>query len=410
MTTLHLLPSSGHQTAASLKQNALAMLDEAQLLRRAIQNLSMSWQGGGQEEFSAQAGALLRKLESQVETLQVLAERLEREVTEWEETDRRGAAAFRGSGRGALFLGYAPFTAGPGESAFFSRPVLPVFTALSVVSFLSGLPAWMNSLLERFFPPPAIVSPIPDEAENVQPGALKRLFDQKFPAQPSTTFGDLLNKTAPAAPSMLPQGDASQSGLEGSVQVEPPPPSASPSAQVAPAPKYEVYYDIPPKSQGTLYGSAACLPTSVSMALDHFHAQNSANRTASPDDLIGMLDPGDGTLGKGVGLDKLNDDLGELGYNAAVRTGSMDDLRAALNDGPVVVNVKVGLVSAPARDITPDGSYNHSILVKGINADSVVINEPWSGAEKILPRDTFAQIWKGGGNYMVIVRPQGSAQ
>jgi len=148
----------------------------------------------------------------------------------------------------------------------------------------------------------------------------------------------------------------------------------------------------------------------MSMALDHFHAQNPANQTASPNDLIGMLDQGDGTLGNGVGLDKLNDDLGELGYNSTVRTGNMDELGNALNDGPVIVNSKVGLVSAPARDILPNGSTNHSILVKAINSDSVVINDPWSGAEKILPRATFEQMWNGGGNYMVIVRPQGSAQ
>ena len=88
----------------------------------------------------------------------------------------------------------------------------------------------------------------------------------------------------------------------------------------------------------------------------------------------------------------------------------MDELGNALNDGPVIVNSKVGLVSAPARDILPNGSTNHSILVKAINSDSVVINDPWSGAEKILPRATFEQMWNGGGNYMVIVRPQGSAQ
>ena len=104
MTTLHLLPETGHQTASSLKQNSLAMLDETQLLRRAIQSLEMSWQGGGQEQFAAQANALLRKLQTQADTLQLLAERLEREVTEWEQTDQRGAATFGGSGGRAPFF------------------------------------------------------------------------------------------------------------------------------------------------------------------------------------------------------------------------------------------------------------------------------------------------------------------
>ena len=377
MTTLHLLPETGRQTASTLKQNSVLMLDEAQLLRRALQSLETSWQGGGQEHFAAQANALLRKLESQADAIGLLANRLEREVTEWEQTDQSGAASFRGSGgRAPFFMGYIfPFAGGSAGNTFLNRAVLPMFTALSVMPFISGLPAWLDSFLDRFFPPPTIVSPIA-EGPAVEPGALKRLIDEKFP---------------PAQP-----------------------PQATPSAQVAsppsPASGYDVYYNIPPKSQGALYGSAACLPTSVSMALDHFHGQNPANQTASPNDLIGMLDQGDGTLGNGVGLDKLNDDLGELGYNSTVSAGNMDELGDALNDGPVIVNSKVGLVSAPARDITPNGSTNHAILVKAINADSVVVNDPWSGAEKIIPRDTFEQMWNGGGNYMVIVRPQGSAQ
>jgi len=227
------------------------------------------------------------------------------------------------------------------------------------------------------------VSPIA-EGPAVEPGALKRLIDEKFPpAHPPQA-------TPPAL-----------SGVEGSAQ------TTSPQS---PSDGYDIYYNIPPKSQGALYGSAACLPTSMSMALDHFHAQNPANQTASPNALIGMLDQGDGTLGNGVGLDKLNDDLGELGYNSTVRTGNMDELGNALNDGPVIVNSQVGLVSTPARDIQPIGTTNHAILVKAINSDSVVINDPWSGTEKVLPRATFEQMWNGGGNYMVIVRPQGSAQ
>jgi len=385
MTTLHLLPSTGHQTVSSLKQNSLAMLDEAQALRRALQSLETSWQGGGQEQFAAQANALLRKLQTQADTLQLLAERLEREVTEWEQTDQRGAATFGGSGgRAPFFMGYVfPFAGGSAGSSFLNRAVLPMFTALSVMPFISGLPAWLDSFLDRFFPPPTIVSPIA-EAPAVEPGALKRLIDEKFPpAQPPQA-------TPPAL-----------SGVEGSAQ------TASPQS---PSDGYDVYYDIPPKSQGVLYGSAACLPTSISMALDHFHAQDPANQTASPNDLIGMLDQGDGTLGNGVGLDKLNDDLGELGYNSTVSAGNMDELGNALNDGPVIVNSKVGLVSAPARDIQPNGTTNHAILVKAINSDSVVVNDPWSGTEKVLPRATFEQMWNGGGNYMVIVRPQGSTQ
>ncbi|OQY90391.1 MAG: hypothetical protein B6D38_03620 [Anaerolineae bacterium UTCFX1] len=374
MTTLHLIPSSGHQTASILKQNSLAFQEETQSLRRAIQALSMSWQGGGQEQFSAEANALLRKLEAQVDALQILASRLEREVTEWEQTDQRGAALFRGSGRDGLpTTSYMPlYTGGQTENAFLNQTILPVFTALTVIPFLSGLPAWLNSFLERFFVPPTIATPFSKEGETP-------LAEN---SEGTTRFGDLLKETAPGAP------------------------SAQEADSPSPADGYDVYYDIPPQSQGKLYGSAACLPTSMSMALDYFHAKDPANRAASPSDLIGMLDQGDGTEGRGVTLDKLNDDLGELGYSSTVSAGNMDDLGAALREGPVIINSKVGLVSVPARDITPNGSINHAILVKAINADSVVVNDPWSGKEKVFSRTTFEKIWKGGGNYMTIVRPQ----
>jgi len=385
MTTLHLLPETGHQTASTLKQNSVAMLDEAQSLRRALQSLETSWQGGGQVEFAAQTSALLRQLQTQADALQLLVDRLEREITEWEQTDQRGAATFRGSSSLAAFyarLGI-PFAGGASGSPFLGQSILPMFTAISTMPFLSGLPAWLNSLLEKFFPPPTILSPIAETPAVTSP------------------FGKLIEESQPATPPALSQGDASQSGVEGSAQVAPPP-SPTESASVS--------YNIPPLSQGTLYGSAACLPTSMSMVLDYYHSKNPANATASPSDLRNMLDPGDGTKGKGIGLDKLNDDLGELGYNSTVSAGNMDGLESALQSGPVIVNSQVGLVSVPARDITPNGSTNHAILVKAISAESVVINDPWSGTEKVLPRAAFEQMWNGGGNYMVIVRPQGSAQ
>lgn len=370
MTIIHLLPSTGYQTAATLKQNALTMFDEAQSLRRALQSLEMSWQGGGQEQFAAQARTLLRNLETQADALQILASRLEREVTEWEQTDQRGAAAFRGSSSIATFyarLGL-PFAGGATDFPFLGQTILPMFTAITTMPFLTGLPAWLNSLLEKFFPPSTIVSPIPEGT---------------VPETPAVTspFGKLLEEAQPATQS---------------AQAAPPP---------SPVPEYEVSYNIPPVSQGALYGSAACLPTTMSMALNYYYSQNPANAAASPSDLIGMLDQGDGTIGNGIGLDKMNDDLGELGYTSTVSAGNMDNLESALQSGPVIVNSQVGLTSNP-RDITPNGSTNHAILVKAINADSVVINDPWSGTEKTLPRATFEQMWNGGGNYMIVVQPQ----
>ncbi len=367
MTTLHLLPSTGHQTAATLKQNALLLFDETQSLRRALQSLAMGWQGGGQEQFTAQANTLLRNLQTQADALQILAGRLEREVTEWEQTDQRGAAAFRGINPHAgnpAFPG-VPITGGGSDVPLLSQPILPLFTAVSLAPLLSGIPVWLKSLLDKIFPPPEIVSPIPEDS-GVKPGALADLIRKKFDSQKAQT--------------------------------------ASSSAETKPSEGYAVS-EIPPKAQGDLYGGAACLPTSISMALDYFHARNPANAAASPSDLIKMLDPGDGTSGGGVGLDRMNDDLAELGYQSSTRRGSMDDLSNALKSGPVIVNTGVTLTSGP-RDILPGGSTNHSILVKAIDAQSVIVNDPWSGTEKSFSREVFEKMWAGGANYMTVIQPQ----
>jgi len=143
------------------------------------------------------------------------------------------------------------------------------------------------------------------------------------------------------------------------------------------------------------------------MILEYYHSKNPANRAASPDDLIGMLDTGDGTPGKGVALDKLNDDLSELGYTATTRTGSVEDLRNPLKEGPVIANVKVDLIGPPGSgDIRMGHTYDHSVVVKGMSDDAVLINDPWSGKEKVIDWATFEQMWREGGNYMVIIRPQ----
>lgn len=379
MTTLHLQTETGYQTASALKQYAAQSLEEAQALQRAIQNLSSAWQGGGEVEFSHEAATLANRIQEHIFELQTLAERLQREVREWEEVDRRGASSLRGMGSSLTYQSYAvPAAGGLGGIPFYNQTILPLFTAVTVSPLVLGMSAWVNGFLDKFFPRSSIVSPLPDNSA------------------PTSGFGKLLQES--------PQATLS-------AQVAPPAVS-SPSAPTVPTPLpsdgYDIYYDIPPKSQGVLYGSAACLPTSASMVLDHYHSQNPANQTASPNDLIGMLDQGDGTFGSGITLDKMNDDLSELGYQSAVSSSDMQGLTNALQDGPVIVNSKVGLVSSPARDILPNGSTNHAIVVKAVNSDSVVVNDPWSGAEKSFPRDTFEKMWAGGGNYMIVVRPDGS--
>ncbi len=205
---------------------------------------------------------------------------------------------------------------------------------------------------------------------------------------------------------------ASDSGqVVQTLRIDSPAPSSAPgqvvhTLKIDPPPQYDVYHPVPVRSQGTLYGNAACLPTSSSMVMDYYHAQNPAYPTALPQDLLNMLDPGDGIFSWGIIFDHLNDDLAELGYRVETHRGNLDDLRHALQDGPVVVNLKVDLPSFPVRDIRPGNQWDHAVVVKGLNADSVVINDPWSGAEKVFPRADFERMWSDGGRWMNLIRPR----
>ncbi len=378
MTTLHLIPASGHQTAAQMRQAALTCLDHAQALRRAVSSLDAAWQGPFAEYFTDQAQAVARQIEAQAEALQVLAERLQREVTEWEETDRRGAESLRGAG----FL-YPPVAGGGGLQTFF----LPLFTALQTVALLQDLPLWLRRMLDRLFPPPPIRSPVVEEPLYPK-GKLYEVF-KKLDGKSSQVVQRLHIDDTPASDSAK---AASNSAT-----------TASNSANLK---TYDVYHDVPILSQGREFGNAACLPTSLSMITEYYHAKDSNLKTASASDLIQASDPGDGTSGSGFGVGSLNDEMADLGYNATTRVGSMDDLKSALSNGPVIANIKVNLIRAPARDIQPGNAYNHSVVVKGINADSVVINDPWSGTEKVFSRADFEKMWSGGGQWMITVEPK----
>lgn len=394
MTTLHLNTETGHQTASTLRQSAVTAMEEVQSLRRAVQNLEVTWQGNAQMEFTSGMNSISMQLQTQIESLQMIVERLDREVIQWEEVDRRGSSMFQGNRMNISFL-MPPLTGGGWSSDSVQNFFAPLMTSVSIAPFLANLPPWLSKFLDSLFPPKEIISPIPDTLEPPESG--------------TTPLGELLKKPPTQTPPVEPAPEPPQQPAQPEV-----PPTATPSAQpnTSPANGYDVSYDIPAKSQGALYGSAACLPTSMSMVTDYYHAKDASLQAVTPKQLVDMLDPGDGTStgsSPGIGLDRLNDDLAEIGYQSNVQPGSMDDLTSKLKEGPVIINAGVSLISNPARDIQNAGSVNHAMLVKAINNDSVVLNDPWSGMEKTFTRATFEKMWKNGQNYMIIVRP-GTAQ
>jgi len=262
---------------------------------------------------------------------------------------------------------------------------LGLFASLTWLGpYLSGLAeqiwAWLQGHPEK------IISPVPEDV----------------PAVPKGRLAQTVLSGLERARQEQEQKQATPSGrVVQTIEV------GTPKERAETPPAYTVYHPVPPQSQGERYGRAACLPTAASMILEYYHSKNPAYRAASPDNLIGMLDSGDGTPGKGVALDKLNDDLGELRYTATTPTGSLEDLRNLLTEGPVIANIKVDLIGTPGNgDIRMGHSVHHSVVVKGMSDDAVIINDPWSGKEKVIERTTFEQMWREGGNYMVIIRPQ----
>jgi predicted double-glycine peptidase len=293
---------------------------------------------------------------------------------EWERVDQSGAKSLQpGMSRFFFTLPTIPFSAGGDKGSINMLPIMPLPFALSIGSFFRSIPDWFSSFLDDFFEEPSIVSPLP-----AGPGT--PVIDSPPRTTPTTGFGDLLKESPVATPAAEPAIEQSNGGSR---------------------------YDIPVKSQGDLYGNAACAPTSVSMVLDYYHAQNPNLQTASPSELISMLDKGDGTFGSGVGLHLMNDDLNQLGYNniTVKSDANLDDLSTALNDGPVIVTAGVKLIGGQARDIQQAGNSIHAMVVKDMNTESVILNDPWSGTEKIFSRDTFSKMWAKGEHGMYVIRP-----
>ena len=389
MLTIHLLPDSARSAAQTLNNSASTLAAHLQELNSAARRLDPAWQGGGKDAFSSEMDSLLRLLNSRQEELALLVARLEGEIAEWEETDQRGASGWRTavSGSGAwLGISSLPLAAGSGSagSVFTLFPGLlsglpPLM--LADLPWSNLLPAWLRNWLTRLFPPAPVISPIPENQPTVQPGELHRIVTEKLGQQ-----------TPPADQ------------------------PASPSAQVAApvTPKYEIYYDMPARSQGNLYGSAACAPTSASMVMDYFHTKDSANASVTTEDLIKSLDPGDGTPGSGISLSDMTDELNDLGYkNISQKVGAgITDLKTALKDGPVIVTAGVGIVgpgtvsSSVPRAITGPGGTMHALVVKGLTeGGSVVVNDPWTGSELTFDSDTFGKMWSNGSDGMYVIRP-----
>ena len=408
MTKIHLEPEAARQTAQLIRQDAEEMQQVMNSLEKALNRLNNGWISPRADHFMLNARNMSKELGSSADSLLSLSLRMDNEINEWVSTDERGRQLFQiplAIGlTSSLTTGGAAFTfpwleGWLGEAGLDGITLPTGWSLAGLVSVLGSIPAWLQTWLDGIFGKPEVISPIVEEPET----------------PPHETFGDLLKREMP--PETLP---TTSEPATPSAETSAPATTTTPPAGTTPAAPAEQGtttttaangYDVPVYSQGKLYGNAACLPTSVAMVTNYYHAHNSNATAVSAETLINTMDKGDGTYGNGVGIDKLNDEIVDLGYQEpTIKVGaSLDDLKTQLQSGPVIVNtgVKVTVVNGE-RALDGVGNTYHSMVVKGFSSDGsqVYVNDPWSGKEIDYSVDEFSKIWTKGQSIMTTIRPK----
>lgn len=372
MPIVHMETNLVRGVESQLQQTAVSLQTTTRHLANTMQGLAYDWQGYSRDNFLGEMGPLLHRLNQLADEGMLLSQRLQREVAEWEQVGSQLAAGPPAYWQAPLPLaagGSAPWLALKYGSAWLLPPLSVVFL---LGEWSAQWPGWLTERLSQFLP---FLQPLTPPA----PGGPTRL-------------GELLDEV-PSRP--LPPETTPPSATI--------PPSAQPITQPAPPTNG---YPVPIKSQGSLGGNAACAPTSVSMILDYYHSLNSQNRTATPQELLTILDKGDFTVGKGMSLNQITDELQDLGYAnvTAQANANLTDLQNHLQQGPVITTVRLDMKSG---QLTATGSVVHAVVVKGLSADgqTVFINDPWTGSEVQLPLSEFRATWQGGSNGLYVIRP-----
>ncbi len=436
MSVIHLESETAEQCASLTVNKSQDALNIASTLQQSIGRLDVSWQGGDSRNIYNRYMATQRELAARLQELSSLGLAMQREIQQWIDTDNQGANN-RQSNPSRHPLPYLdfllPIVGGTGMIVWFPHWILDWYRLL---------PDWLrhfidpNDLipindpippierLEPVTPPIRIDDPIDPPIRIDDPVFEPGIIDPNHspvgfnpepigPNDPPVDPGILepirptpVTDTPPSQPGENTPPQDNSGG--GTVPANPPP--QTPVSQPNPP-----TYSVPAKGQGSEYGNAGCSPTSVSMVLDYYHDQNSSNNTASTADLIKMLDPGDGTPGKGISLSNMTDELADLGYHNVTQgiNANIDQLKEQLAGGPVIVTTGVS-ISGPGsirggdiRSISGPGNTIHAMVVTGLSADGsqVMVNDPWSGQPITLSTETFSNMWGRGANGYYSIRP-----
>ena len=169
------------------------------------------------------------------------------------------------------------------------------------------------------------------------------------------------------------------------------------------------WMDVPSKSQKDLtYNGRAtqygCAPTATSMLLDYWHAQDSANKTMSAQDLLDVNAEQGEFKSTGMSVTNIHDEVQRLGYGVVEDyvDSDLDTLKEHVAQGPVITAVKLNMKTS---------GENHSIVVTGISQDNQVrVNDPWTAESRTYSWEEFSRSWgadfgTGTRNHFTVIRP-----
>ncbi len=156
-------------------------------------------------------------------------------------------------------------------------------------------------------------------------------------------------------------------------------------------------------------GPVDCVPTSIAMI-----ASEITGESVDADTVVTMANDMGVMTASGMAPEDGARLLEELGVEAEVQSGSLDQLRTALdNDQEIVIGLDAAdLYSGEGGPFDPGMTSGHAVVITGIddNAGMVYINDPGfpDGAGVAIPIDQFEDAWADTGNTMIVATESGT--
>lgn len=381
MSTLRMDTDAVLESAARSMSELTSISEQVDRIRAAIAYLD--WTAPAASNFSQEMNEYIIVIQTLVNNAEQLLVRVNKEAFAWEAI---------GASLVPLATNYSflSLLVGGSTSSGASVIVTHLLPAIGLLSVFQGwtlrLPLWVLEKISHLLP-----SAQPTSTASNKTGYIPKAWLQSIESD------DLVSiEATPAAQTQNENSHLSQ-------QVDnPPTPEPFPST-IEPN---DIVHNVPVKSQvGLKYNGTTtaygCVPTSTSMITDYWHQQNEANPTISSQDLLNQNthqeSNGNYQFGsRGMSIDNVADDLTPLGYQVNTITGTAENsaeqlnaLRAAVNDGPVLAVVRVGLASQ---------GYSHAVVVTGITTDGhVIYNDPLIDSAQKVTLAEFDRSW--GSNF-----------